>query len=478
MEETKDTVLIVDDNSLNSELLQATLAPLGCNMLVYTSPQAALDELVNTKIDVVLIDIVMPEIDGFTFVEKFLENHKNTSIVFVSAHNANENKIRGYSLGSCVYIEKPFDVNATRAQIASVLKLKKLQDQLLREKEKLDCIFEYSSNEIILTDKNFEIINHNQKVICSDNNLNANFLDILKKNNQYQAIDSVVSFVESTAKKISINVVINDEIHTKTTVSKIYTDNNVTGFLIIMDDRTEEHKIEEQREQFIETLTHDLKTPVRAEKRALELLYDGSFGELSRDQKDIIKEILNSTRYMMRMTNNILTKYKLDNGRYKIFKRQYSIKDTLQSCLDSLKYMFECENQTIKIVSNLENDLFEYDEREIKRVLVNLIANASEYSSANSVIVISLEQDDKNLKLTVTDNGPGISNDILASIFDEKQSFKPRFKKVGSGMGLYITKKIMEAHNGNILVQTEENVGSSFTLLIPIEKSCQLSSIK
>ena len=66
------------------------------------------------------------ELDGFTFAEKFLQTHKNTSVVFVSAHNANENRIRGFSMGSCVYIEKPFDVTATRAQIASVLKLKKL----------------------------------------------------------------------------------------------------------------------------------------------------------------------------------------------------------------------------------------------------------------------------------------------------------------------------------------------------------------
>lgn len=474
MEATKGKILIVDDNELNSELLASTLEPLDCEILTYTSAQQALEELKHTNIDVVLIDIVMPDIDGFSFAEKFVKTHPNTSVVFVSGHNAKENRLRGYNFGSCVYIEKPFDIITTRAQIASVLKLKKTQDQLYKEKEKLDCILEYSSNEIILADTNFNIINQNYKIIKNDSP--KNFIEILEKNNQKDAINQLLLFAKTDGKQTHFRSVIDKYIHTKITVSRIKINEKTSGFLIIMDDRTEEFKIEEQRDQFIETLTHDLKTPVRAEKRALELLYEGSFGELTKDQKDIIKEILNSSRYMMRMTNNILTKYKLDNGKYKIFKRSYSIKQTLQSCLDNLKYMFETENQTIKIISELKNEIFDYDERELKRVLVNLIANASEYSPNGSNIVITLTQDEHHLKFSIKDEGPGISAEQLKVIFDENNTFKPRFKKVGSGLGLYITKKIMEAHNGNIIVKSQPPDGSTFTLLIPLEKTCSVTS--
>ena len=172
---------------------------------------------------------------------------------------------------------------------------------------------------------------------------------------------------------------------------------------------------------------------------------------------------------MMRMTNNVLTKYKLDTGKYKIFKRQYSIKKTIQECLDSLKYLFENKNQTIKIISDLDNDTLEYDEREMKRVLTNLIANASEYSPQDSTIEIKLEKDEKNLKLLVKDNGIGISKEKLETLFDERKSPKQRFKKVGSGMGLFISKKIMAAHNGDILAESIEKKGSTFTLIFPIE---------
>lgn len=476
MEDIKSTILIVDDNSINNQLLEATIKPLGCNTLIYTSPQKALVELSNTYVDIVLIDIVMPELDGFTFAEKFLLNHPNTTIIFISAHNEIENRLRCFSMGACVFIEKPFDVKATRAQIASILKLKKLQDQLLREKEKLDCILEYSSNEIILTDKNFNIINQNNKIIHSNNDNSNNFINILKYYKQEDSANTLLNFSESQDTKISFNFIIDNTQYIKATISKTFSKNVLNGYLLILDDITEEHEIEKQREQFIETLTHDLKTPVRAEKRALELLYEGSFGELTKEQKGIIKEILNSSHYMMRMTNNVLTKYKLDNGKYKIFKRQYSIKQTIQDCLDSLKYLFESKNQTIKITSNIDNDLCEYDEREIKRVLTNIIANASEYSPKDSTIEIILEKGSKSLKLSIKDEGSGIPKETLETIFEENMALKSRFKKVGSGVGLYITKKIMEAHNGDIKVESKENQGSIFTLSIPIEKECTLST--
>ena len=105
-------------------------------------------------------------------------------------------------------------------------------------------------------------------------------------------------------------------------------------------------------------LTHDLKTPVRAEKRALELLYDGSFGELNSNQKDIIKEILNSSRYMMRMTDNILARYKLESENYALHLTTNSLKQTLQNCIDEVLYLFEEGQQTLKVNIDLDNDVF------------------------------------------------------------------------------------------------------------------------
>lgn len=471
MEKKKGNILIVDDNSMNVELLAATLAPLDYEILTFSNPAEALEEVKETGIDIALLDVVMPEVDGFKFAQKFLETHQNTPVIFVSAHSDNEKKIRGYNLGSFAYIEKPFDVNATRAQVQSVLNLKKMQDELFLEKEKLDSIFEFSSNEIILTGLNFNILSQNNKIIPKDKYEGKSYIDILKENGQDELIIELLHFIKSDKKHISFRCFIENQKYTKTTVSKIIPQSNHSGYLIVIEDLTEEIEMQRQRERFIEMLSHDLKTPVRAEKRALELLLDGSFGELNFEQKDMVTEILNSSRYMMRMTDNVLTRYKIDNGECKIVKTDNSIKKTIQSCVDSLKYLLEIENQTIKINSEIEDDIFAYDDIEMNRVLSNLIANASEYSGKGTLINICIGKIDNNIEISVEDQGSGIPEETLNTIFDEYTSSAKRFKKVGSGLGLYITKKIVEGHGGEIFVESKTGSGSKFTFKIPFQKA-------
>lgn len=475
-------ILIVDDNQLNRELLCETLAPLNYEILAYSNPVLALKELKDTKIDAALVDIVMPEIDGFFFAEKFGETHKSTPVIYISAHSENENKIKGYNLGSYVYIEKPFDVKTVRAQVHSILKLKKVQDELFKEKEKLDMIFKFSNNEIMITDLDFNILSQNNAILKNEECISQNFLNILEMHSHFENVKELKKFKTSRQSLMTFRFIVGKTRYTKTTVSKIYTNENHTGYLIFMENRTEEVRRESLRESFIEMLTHDLKTPVRAEKRALELLYNGSFGELNSDQKDIIKEILNSSRYMMRMTDNVLARYKLENESYTITKTSNSIKKTIQRCINEINYLLEDANQTLKVNIDLENDgygdIFDYDEKDISLVLINLIANASEYSPSNSEIRITVNRNKNDIFISVEDKGTGIAKDELKNLFIEKTSKEIRFKKVSSGMGLFIVKKIVEAHKGKITVNSKPGCGSEFIVSLPCKNSQKAALIK
>lgn len=482
MYKNQGKILIVDDNDLNRELLCETLAPLNYEILSYSNPVLALKELRDTKIDAALVDVVMPEIDGFFFAEKFTETHKNTPVVYISAHSENENKIKGYNLGSYVYIEKPFDVQTVRAQVHSVLKLKKVQDELLKEKEQLDMIFKFSNNEIMITDLNFNILSQNNAILKKNDCSSKNFLHILEMHEHFENAEELKDFSISRQKLMTFRFIVGKTRYTKTNVSKIFTNENHTGYLIFMENRTEEVRRESLRESFIEMLTHDLKTPVRAEKRALELLYDGSFGELNLNQKDIIKEILNSSRYMMRMTDNVLARYKLENESYTITKTSNSIKKTIQKCIGEINYLLEDANQTLKVNIDLENsafgDVFDYDEKDISLVLTNLIANASEHSPSDSEISVSVTRSKNDILVSVKDNGCGIAKEDMKSLFTEKTSKEIRFKKVSSGMGLFIVKKIIEAHKGRITVNSKPGCGSEFIVTLPAINSQKAALIK
>ena len=470
---TNGKILIINDSLINQELLEETLATFSYEIASYSNPIEALKKEKETKVDLLIIDDIMSEINIFNFAEKFLQEHANTPIVFISAYNKDEDKIKSFNLGSYVYIEKPFDIKTLRAQIRSILKVKALQDKLFEEKQKLDNIFEFSSNEIILTDLNFNIISNNNKILNNNKNTELNFLKFLGNDIEPYCLNELKDFINSSENHFQFRLFLGQEKYVKTTISKVKTDNKLSGYMIVMEDLTKEIEKQNIINNFIEMLTHDLKTPVRAEKRALKLLYEGCFGELNKEQHEIVQELLNSSRFMLRMTDNVLTRYKIENGDCIINKSKKSILDSIQSSIYYLQYMIESKNQKIIIHTNFKNnndEIAQFDETEINRVLTNILSNASEFSPQNSNIEIFVNKNDKNISVSIKDCGSGIPENILSSILHEKILSPKRFKKVGSGLGIYISKKIIEAHGGKIEIKTSEKDGTIFTFYLPCEE--------
>lgn len=130
-------ILILDDNILNIELLEETLEPLNLDIHSFLKPQEAIASAAEIKYDLLLLDIMIPEISGFD-AAKIIKNsslNHNTPIIFISALSDAENKIKGYDLGSIAYIEKPFNVSVVQSQIYNILKSKSLQDALEETRE-------------------------------------------------------------------------------------------------------------------------------------------------------------------------------------------------------------------------------------------------------------------------------------------------------------------------------------------------------
>lgn len=472
MKKKPNKILIVDDNSSIALLVKQIFQDENYNIYSYTNPMEALAATENKKYDLLLLDIVMPEMSGFDFAKQFTKSHPETPIIFISGYgNTEKNQVKSYDMGSYGYIEKPINEKTIKAKIKNIIKIKLLKDELLREKEKLDNIFKFSDDEIVMTDEEFNVVSRNNRFFPVDM---KNFLGTLDYLGLKKEISLISNFISSNEQHILLNINI-PGYYTNANISKIYdSEGDRIGFLIIIRDVTASVKIERQKKQFIATLTHDLKTPVRAEERALQMLLNGDFGEIKPEQREILKEILASSKFMGRMTDNLLTKYKIESDNLKIRKEFNSLKKTIEKCVDSIKYILESKKQVLHINYETENEYFLYDEVELSRVLINLISNASEYSKINKKITMTISEKENQIMLSVRDNGFGIPDNEIEHIFDEFHSSAKRFKKVGSGLGLFITKKIIEAHDGSISVKSTYGKGSEFTVLIPQKNLSQV----
>ena len=234
--------------------------------------------------------------------------------------------------------------------------------------------------------------------------------------------------------------------------------------------KTEENKIslEKEKENFVATLTHDLKSPINAEITALNYLLKDNPTKDKPIQKEMLSELLNSAKYMKLITDRILAHYKQKNTDLILNKEICSLKEIVISCINELNYQTTKKNLQIRLFSEPDNYLINIDYIEIKRVINNLLSNAIEYSNKNSYIDITLAKDNDKYIFKIKDYGLGIDLEKYNCVFDEYMTLSKNHKKVGFGLGLNICKSIINAHNGDISISSQPQKGTEITFTLPI----------
>ncbi len=234
---------------------------------------------------------------------------------------------------------------------------------------------------------------------------------------------------------------------------------------IVYSEMKQKLELEETRKNFVMALTHDLKAPIIAVQKALEVIMD--------KYKDIpflehLQEIYKTNTDLINMTNNLLSVYHYESFEYSLFLEKTDIKQIITEALNLWRYL--CDEKNCKFTLKINQDLpmVYVDRREIKRVFSNLISNAVKHAGNNTEITIGIKNKQKELEIYVKDNGEGISKEDAANIFNRYFSHK---REIGTGLGLFIVKQIVEAHKGKIWLDTALKKGTAFYFTIPVPQS-------
>lgn len=460
-------VLIVSDDRLNMELLFYTLEDFDFLYTVRTNLQDAIKEIAKDHYDLIIIDSINPGDDVFEaaqYINQSMLNH-NTPFIFISATPETEKLIKSYQLGSYAYLEKPYNIEILRAQITNILKIKELQDSLYRENNLLENLINNSINQPIITDSNFIILtggNQHLKI-----NKNEYLFGLFNSCKIKYPENRIRDFSRNLDKNLKFSFTYKNKFF-DTVITKVYSTAGVLeSYIVSIEDITQKLLIEEQKETFIATLTHDLKSPIRAELNVLKQLIDEKFGTLNQDQKMILTEMIKSREYTKRMVDNILTRYKVTSDKFELLIEPNSYKQTIETAIREISHLISDKKQELVVSYKAETDMFLFDKTETTRVLANLISNAAEYTQSGGKITITIFEDADNIITEVEDNGYGISDDDIEFVFDKNVTLAKKYRKVGSGLGLYISKSIINAHGGEITVKSKPNKGSTFTFSLP-----------
>lgn len=228
-------------------------------------------------------------------------------------------------------------------------------------------------------------------------------------------------------------------------------------------------KKDKQKNEFLDTISHELRTPITAIKAATEILHDNS--DIPEEmKKNFLKNIISESDRLNRLINNILDLEKFESGKQKIYVTRNNIYLTISQTLENLKLLLDNKGIKVDVISKKNIVKAFYDEDRITQVLQNLLSNAIKFCpEEDGYIIISINVTNNNIKIEIQDNGKGVNPEDLETIFDKfYQSKNQNIKKpIGSGLGLSICKQVIEHHKGKIWSENLEKKGTKFTFTLP-----------
>lgn len=332
--------------------------------------------------------------------------------------------------------------------------------------DKLSAIV-YSINDgLVLTEENNNIVLMNDiaaKVLSIPRDSTGMLFDVVSDGKLLSALKRVSEKPE-IAKEVDLSGDRPFIISVSTQVIADPDKKTVEGIIFILRDITGEKEIEKMKDDFLHGITHDLRNPLTSMLGFLKFLIDGSVGPVNEKQKHFLGIINRSSNRLLGMINDILDVAKLEAGRMVLSLKQFDIKDTVKSACDGMAS--RAMEGKIELIDESPSVIISADEEMIERVLINLIGNALKYTSADGKVRVFARDFGEKIEVSVADTGEGIPPEYLDKIFDKFQQVGAR-DKGGTGIGLTITKYIIEAHLGKIWVESRVGEGSRFVFTIP-----------
>ena len=238
------------------------------------------------------------------------------------------------------------------------------------------------------------------------------------------------------------------------------------AYLFTFGDSTREGNVDEMKNDFISVVSHEIRTPMTSIKGSLELLLGGYAGELPSETSELLGISLTAVDRLIRLINDLLDIAKIESGKMELHMDRLNLVDCVKKSMRSIRSLAEAQKVSIDAEHDgMIPDVFG-DRDRLEQIITNLLSNALKYSPSESAVRIRVRHINNSVRVSVSDQGPGIPPGQLERVFDRFHQLEGA--KKGTGLGLTICRALIEQQHGQIWVESQPGQGSHFFFELPV----------
>ncbi|MGA2401418.1 MAG: ATP-binding protein [Syntrophobacteraceae bacterium] len=483
------TILVVDDERVIRDGCSRLLVPEGYRVLTAENGREALDLLPTESPDLILCDLVMPVMGAFEVLEEVKANYPDLPLIIITGHGTVANAVEAMQKGAFDFITKPFRADHLALIVKRALErrslercARELQEAQARnlydlsvERGRTRTIINCMVDGVLVTNRDLEIVLHNPALMrlfefprpldkpsalrncIADEDLEKDLRGILDSRCE-------------DAMQVSREFCKGDKYIRKVSAPIPGSDNHVLGTVTVFQDVTLFRQLNEMKSDFVQLVSHELRSPLASIRQLLAVVLDGLAGELMEKQKDLLSRAQMKIEDLLDLIGDLLDVAKIESGHRFQQRSPLNLGEILDHTVALMKPRAESQNISLRLEIPAGLPLLQADARSIEEVFSNLISNAINYSPDGGEIVVSATSSGNFLEVCVSDTGVGIAPEEIPKIFDKFYRVKePRTRHVrGSGLGLAIVKGIVESHGGSVEVKSRPGMGTTLHVLLPV----------
>lgn len=496
--EEKVEILIVDDRDQDVTALREILSSPNYSVVTANSGQQALRELLRKEFALILLDVVMPGLDGFEVAKliKQRERSQHTPIIFLTAGDFDVNRLyRAYSAGAIDYLVKPVDPHIVRTKVAVFAELYRANRDLQRKTELLrEAERQASELRVLQVKLNAERRYRNlaeaipQIVWTADKHGAFDYgnrrwleytsvsLEAAMGNGWLQSMhpDDVERcrreweqcVLSGSVCEMECRLRRNDNQyrwHLCRAIPDLDAGGKIVAWLGTLTDFEELIQAIQARDEFLSIASHELRTPLTALKLRLQALEQAN--DVGVEARHKCKSAARQAQRIERLIEDLLDVARIATGHWEMQLEEFELTEVVREVVERIREQDPAGASHIHLEAS-EAVRGYWDRQRIEQLITNLVGNAVRYGLGKPVRA-SVQADERGVRIAVRDHGIGIAPDEIPRIFERFERAGQRHNPGGLGIGLYVSRKIVEAHEGTIQLESAIGKGTTFVVSLP-----------